>query len=161
MKKLKELKQSIYALEGKEVIVVLKEQRGKIEQHQGVICKVYPHFFNILTVGRNSIEYSFKHVDILTGEIAVQSVEDENLIVHNHREKKVFDVDFAELASSELGDNILSVDLEDEEDLDLDEIEPPTELLLLEGEVELEFPYDEDEDQIIPLEDKSLDEIED
>lgn len=82
MKQLMKIKNDITNLLGKEVIIATKEQRGKVEEHNGRIDKVFGSFFNLETSGSNKQQLSFTFADILTNEIVVHSAED-GIIIEN------------------------------------------------------------------------------
>lgn len=82
MKKLHSIKQQVSALLGKEVTILTKEQRGRIDEHNGTIDKVFGSFFNLQTSGSNKQQLSFTYADILTSEIAVHAPT-EGIVIEN------------------------------------------------------------------------------
>lgn len=82
MKKLQSIKQQVSQLLGKEVTIFTREQRGRIDEHNGTIDKVFGSFFNLATSGSNKQQVSFTFADILTSEISIHAT-GEGIIIEN------------------------------------------------------------------------------
>lgn len=85
---LNEIKAKVKEFEGKEVIVLMRESRGKIETHQGLLRKTFQSFFNVekKTFMYGTIPHSFTYSDILTGEIVLQLADNPEVIIENQPE---------------------------------------------------------------------------
>lgn len=110
-----DIKAKVRLLEGQEVIIKMKESRGKIEIIHGVLRKAFVSFFHIdkRTNSYGTLSNSFTYSDILTGEISIQSIAEPSIIIENCPS-------FTEEDEESEIDLELEEEEEDEEDVDLD-----------------------------------------
>jgi len=83
------IKDVVKKLKGREVIILMREQRGKIETRQGVLSSTFQSFFNISTTGSTTLQYSYTYVDVLTNEISIQDPETDEMLLDNRIEEVV------------------------------------------------------------------------
>lgn len=116
-----DIKAKVRLLEGKEVIIKMKESRGKVETINGILRKTFISFFHIdrNTTSYGTLSNSFTYSDILTGEISIQSAEDPTFIIENCPSF----VEEEEELELELEDEDEDLEEEaDDEDLDIEKI---------------------------------------